>query len=195
MPKTIMFRSLSSLASALLIPCLGAGALNGCVLSQEDRVLNIPPLRNRPPRIMEEFTVTPDRVKMIIPSECPSIDFSFFAEDPDINDTLTVRWYVDYPASSAIVSELRLTPNPNGNTVRDQAKLTIDLSNRTLPVPASNLQQQGTHVVEALLFDFALSPQRKPYPITPATDGGIENPSYVVSYAWVVEASHNCPLP
>ena len=143
---------------------------------------------------MEEQPISPPtRVITIAPGECPQLDFSFSAEDPDINDTLTVRLYVDYPASSTVASELRLTPN--GNTVRDQVRLTIDLSNPSLPVPARNLQQPGTHVVEALLFDFVLNPERKPYPITPAGDGGIENPSYVVSYAWVVEASHACPLP
>ena len=186
-----MFRLLSSLASALLIPCLGAWALNACVLSQEDRVLNIPPLRNRPPRIMEELPLFPvDRV--IRPVGCPPLDFSFFAEDPDVNDTLTVRWYVDYPAAGSIDPDLRLTPN--GNTIRDQARQTINLSS-PLNIPASYLQQPGTHVVEALLFDFALGAQRRPLPIDPATDGGIPNPSYVVSYAWVVEVCPTCTCP
>jgi hypothetical protein len=189
-----MFRPLSSLASALLIPCLGAWALNACVLSQEDRVLNIPPLRNRPPRIMEELAVSPDpRKKVLAPSDgCPPLEFSFYAEDPDIKDTLTVRWYVDYPAAGSIDPDLRLAPNDN--TIRDQAKLTIDLSS-PLNIPASYLQQPGTHIVEALLFDFALGAQRRPLPFDPATDGGIPNPSYVVSYAWVVEVCPTCACP
>ncbi len=191
-----MFRPLSSLASALLIPCLGAWALDACVLSQEDRVLNIPPLRNRPPRIMEEFSVTPVRVTSIErPSDCLiPLDFSFFAEDPDINDTLTVRWYVDYPAAGPYDPDLRLTPNPNGSTIREQAKLTIDLQG-ALRVPASYLQQPGTHVVEALLFDNALGDGRRPLPFDPGTDGGIPNPSYVVSYAWVVKVCDTCGCP
>jgi len=189
-----MFRPLSSLASALLILGLGACALDGCVLPQEDRVLNIPLLRNRPPRIMEELAVLPSPRKItILPGEaCPKLEFSFFAEDPDINDTLTVRWYVDYPAAGPYDPDLRLTPN--GNTIRDQAKLTIDLCS-TLPVPASYLQLTGTHVVEALLFDFALGDLRRPVPIDPGTDGGIPNPSYVVSYAWVVELRSTCTCP
>ncbi len=190
-----MFRPLSSLASALLIPCLGAGALSSCVLPQEDRVLNIPLLRNRPPRVMEELTVTPDRVRVIGPGEgCPNLEFSFSAEDPDIDDTLTVRWYVDYPAANFIDPEQRL--RNNGNAIRDdKGSLVVTLASPGLRVPASYLQQPGTHVVEALLFDFALGEQRRPVPIDPATDGGIPNPSYVVSYAWVVEVCPTCACP
>jgi len=145
---------------------------------------------------MEELGVLPsNRKTTILPSEgCPTLHFSFSAEDPDINDTLTVRWYVDYPASSAIEPEQRLAIN--GQAIRDdKGSLDVDLSNHALAIPASFLQQPGTHVVEALLFDFALGELRRPVPFDPATDGGIPNPSYVVSYAWVVEASHACPLP
>jgi hypothetical protein len=146
---------------------------------------------------MEELPISPDPRKMALTpgSGCPTLDFSFFAEDPDVNDTLTVRWYVDYPVAGSIDPDLRLTPNPNGNTIRDQARLTIDLSSPGLSVPASYLQQPGTHLVEALLFDNALGAQRRPLPFDPGTDGGIPNPSYVVSYAWVVEVCPTCACP
>jgi hypothetical protein len=135
---------------------------------------------------MEELQISPDARKIVIApgGGCPRLDFSFFAEDPDVTDTLTVRWYVDYPVAGSIDPDLRLPPN--GKTIRDQATLTIDLG-RQLNIPAGYLQQSGTHVVEALLFDYALGAQRRPLPIDPGTDGGIPNPSYVVSYAWVVE--------
>lgn len=142
---------------------------------------------------MEELPVLPSPRKITIrPSDgCPTLEFSFFAEDPDIDDTLTVRWYVDYPLAGPYDPDLRLPRN--GNTIRDQAKLTIDLSS-TLRVPASYLQQEGAHVVEALLFDNALGELRRPVPFDAGTDGGIPNPSYVTSYAWVVECQTcRCP--
>jgi hypothetical protein len=145
---------------------------------------------------MEEQPISPDPRKKIIAAGdgCQLLEFSFFAEDPDVNDTLTVRWYVDYPAAGSIDPDLRLAPNPNGSTIRDQARLTVDLS-RPLNIPASYLQQPGTHIVEALLFDNALGAQRRPLPFDAGIDGGIPNPSYVVSYAWVVEVCPTCACP
>jgi hypothetical protein len=196
-----MFQPRSSLASSLLLLSLGACALSACFLSQEDQILNIPPQRNRPPRIMEEQQpITPDslaqgRIKRIAAvTDCQKLEFTFLAEDPDIDDRLMVRWYLDYPESPVIIEEQVLSTS--GKPIRDDAAyLAIDLSTPTLPAPLNRLYDQGTHVIEALLFDGALGPTRKPIPIAPATDGGVENPSYVVSYAWVVEVSQTCPPP
>src|SRR5712664_607010 len=187
-----MFRPRWSLASTLLLVLVGACSLSACLLSQEDRVLDIPPPRNRPPRIMEELPITPEnRVTVIPQGECPTLQFSFKAEDPEVGDTLFVNWYIDYSLGTGDAQVQMLSPT--GQTVRFlNNPFSLNLRG-TLDTPFRYLQQPGTHVVEALLFDGFLDARRQPLPITPATDGGIENPSYVVSYAWVVEVLSACP--
>ncbi len=187
-----MFWPRWSLASTLLLLCWGACALSACLLSQEDRVLNIPPQRNRPPRIMEELPIMPsNRVTVTPQNECPTLEFGFNSEDPDTGDTLRVSWYIDYSLTPrSAVFEQVLTPT--GQTIRERSTFSVDLTS-ALSGPASFLQVQGTHVVEALLYDWFLDGQRRPIPIDPALDGGIPNLSYVVSYAWVVEVVRSCP--
>ena len=191
-----MFHPRSSLASSLLLLSLGACALSACFLSQEDQILNNPPQRNRPPRIMEEQPIMQDSLalgrKITIDTDCPTLEFRFKAEDPDVDQPLRVLWYIDYPLFTGNALEQVL--NSNGQTVRsDEGSFSVDLTNPSLGFPARSLQQIGTHVVEALLFDGVLDAQRKPLPLDPALDGGIPNPSYVVSYGWVVETLRTCP--
>jgi len=192
-----MLSGARTLASTLLLLIGGPCTLGACVLPQEDRVLNFPPLRNRPPRIMEELNVKPDNRVIEIPvnvDPCPRLEFGFFAEDPDVDDTLNVRWFIDYHVLQNLgVAEQTLSPS--GKPVRDDTgSYTVDLAG-ALTEPEARLQLVGTHVVEAILFDGRLGPQRKPLPRTPAIDGGVENPSYAVSYAWVVQTMRSCPLP
>lgn len=188
-----MFLTRARLASTLLALGWVTGALSGCLLSQEDRVLNIPGQKNRPPRIMEELPITPENRLIdvgLAPDPCPELRFSFSAEDPDVNDPLTVRWYVDYQRTRAIADERFLAVS--GRPQRDeQGVLTVNLAS-ALPPPLNQLQLSGVHIVEAVLFDFRLAADRTPVPISGA-DGGILNPSYAVSYAWTVNASRPCP--
>jgi hypothetical protein len=138
---------------------------------------------------MEEQEITPNRVTMVPASECPVLQFKFSAEDPDVGDTLTVRWYVDYPLDLGFAEQ---TLSPTGQTFRGETTFSVNLTS-TLAFPLQFLQQPGTHVVEALLFDYRIDAARKPIPLSTAADGGIENLSYVVSYAWVVEVLRTCP--
>jgi hypothetical protein len=148
---------------------------------------------------MEELPIMPkDSLALgrviTIDTDCPTLQFGFTAEDPDIDQTLHVLWYIDYPQVIG-PAQPDQTLIPNGQTVRsEEGSFSVDLAS-TLGQPAQRLQTIGTHVVEALLYDGSLDLQRRPLPLTPATDGGIENPSYVVSYAWVVEVSRTCPPP
>ncbi len=160
--------------------------------------MNIPPQRNRPPRIMEEQPIFPkDSLALgrviTVDTDCPTLQFGFKAEDPDVDQTLRVAWYIDYPSYTGPAS-LEQALSPNGQAIRsDEGSFSVNLGNPTLALPAHLLQVSGTHVVEALLFDGVLDAQRRPLPLDPALDGGIPNLSYVVSYAWVVEVSRSCP--
>jgi hypothetical protein len=187
-----MFAARARLASTLLLLCWIAGALNGCLLSQEDRVLNIPAQQNRPPRIIEERLDPRDRVRRV--PDCSRLEFTFRAEDPDVNDQLKVRWYVDYQRTQSDILDNEQVLAPSGQPERlDPGYLSVDLTS-ALGLPASQLQVAGSHVVEAVLFDNQiLGPLRTPVPFTAADAGVVENPSFAVSYAWVVEALRNCP--
>src|SRR5262245_57433782 len=165
------------LASTLLAFSCATYVLSGCLLSQEDRVLDFPAQRNRPPRIMEELTITPNRFTQVQLSDpCPELKFEFNAEDPDVDQLLTVRWYIDYPRGFYPNEQPLL---PNGKPQRDErGSLTVNLASSLTP-PLNLLQSSGPHVLEAVLYDFHLGPERNPLPISGA-DGGILNPSYVV---------------
>ncbi len=184
-----------TLASRLLFLMFGACTLSACLLPQEDRVLNFPPLRNRPPRIMEELGVLPDPRVIAIGTGCPRLDFRFRAEDPDVDDTLFVRWYVDYTVLPFFIPDQEQRLAPSGRPIRnEQGSYSVDLASPSLRAPENLLQVPGTHVVEAILFDGTLfGLQRRPQPRSPAVDGGVENPSYAVSYAWVVQTPTRCP--
>lgn len=185
------------LASTLLLGLAGACALGACLLPQEDRQLNFPPLRNRPPRIVEQTVAPQNRViEVPVDQPCPSLEFRFLAEDPDVDQALTVRWYIDYHVFPASIEDAEQTIPANGKPIRDEpADLTVNLNSGSLNQPRNFLQNPGMHVVEAILFDGRLGAGRLPLPIAPATDGGVENPSYAVSYAWVVSAMRSCPFP
>jgi hypothetical protein len=191
-----MVAARARLASTLLALCWAASALSGCLLSQEDRVLDFPAQRNRPPRIMEELPIDGNRLTIVEQSSdpCPTLVFGFSAEDPDVDQDLTVRWYVDYPRVpvSAEDREQVLLANHSRAQRDTQGNLTVDLGG-VLNLPLNQLQLPVTHIVEAVLFDFRIGPDRKPIPISGA-DGGILNPSYAVSYAWVVDMRRTtCP--
>ena len=184
------------LASTLLPLLWAASALSGCLLSQEDRVLDFPLQRNRPPRIMEELTTLTPASRLTVVDDCRVLTFGFSAEDPDINqDPLTVRWYVDYPRVPSFAEDNEQFLAPSGRSQRDDpGLLTVNLESPALRPPLNQLQLPGMHIVEALLFDFHVGPDRKPLPISGA-DGGILNPSYAVTYAWVVDMNRTCPVP
>jgi hypothetical protein len=146
---------------------------------------------------MEELGVTPaNRVSVIdTATGCTKLDFSFRAEDPDVDDTLSVYWYVDYPVFPQFIPGREQRLAPSGRPRRDeQGSYSVDLASPSLGYPENLLQVPGTHVVEAILFDGTLfGLQRRPQPRAPAIDGGVENPTYAVSYAWVVQMQTRCP--
>ncbi len=187
-----MFGHPARLASTLLPLCWVACALSGCLLSQEDRVLNVPPQRNRPPRIIEERMNPLARFRQV--PDCNPLNLQIWAEDPDVNDTLKVRWYIDYQRTApSFVGDEQIIDASGQPERPDKIELTVDLSTRLGP-PADQLQRAGTHIVEAVVFDNRIvSPLRIPVPFTPADAGVVENPSYAASYAFVVETLRNCP--
>gem|GEM_PF-5473644 len=157
----------------------GVLASSACVLPQETRILDpVPPMQNRPPRIIEEQALvngSGDRVIYIGNGSGCSLDFSLRVADPDINDVLLVNWYAYQRPQSGLPIWLQEFIQPDGNTIRNQSATWNVTSLASAP-----FGQEGTYVVEALVADGSLDANRRPEPRPDGTT------TYVVSYAWTV---------
>src|SRR5678816_4922006 len=86
-----------AMASSLLT---GMGVMLGCLVPQDYRFSDDPPpFKNNPVKI--ELPVDPDVTTLTLNNgvgggtACVQ-DFTIFATDPDLNDLITVQWFVDY---------------------------------------------------------------------------------------------------
>ncbi|KFE70619.1 hypothetical protein [Hyalangium minutum] len=184
---------------ALLLRWLGlawvVGVAGGCLVPQDDTLLEggIPQRRNRPPRIVEN-QVQPSEpiINDFGTGGLCELDFSVIVEDPDVDDLVTVSWYLDYDSQrpTGFYSEVALANN--GQPQRgDRAMLRINLRAANSPLSAP-----GVHLVEAVVTDTRLV-GREPVPLSQVVlDGGgvIINPGYVVTHAWfVTTVGGGCP--
>jgi len=165
----------------------------GCLVPQDYRFSDDPPpFKNNPVKI--ELPVDPDVTTLTLNNgvgggtACVQ-DFTISAIDPDLNDLITVHWFVDY--------DERLNPGAFrefalanlGSAKRGPNTLHMDLNS-----PANPLAPQATHVLEALVADGQLV-NRDPQLKSNDPDAG-PNPSYVDRYVWVVRTeAGDCQLP
>jgi len=158
---------------------------SGCLIPQEDTLLvELPQRRNRPPRILENLVNPPQRITQDFGAagRC-ELEFSVAVEDPDVDDLITVSWYLDYNADSPTGYYRQVALLNNGQPQRgDRATLRINLSAANSP-----LREPGVHLVEALVSDARLVGREPEQRRVPLPDGGvIINPGYSVTYAWFV---------
>lgn len=156
-------------------------ASSACLLPQETQILNpVPPVQNRPPRIIEEQALlngSGDRIVYTGNGTGCSLDFSLKLSDPDLNDVLLVNWYAYQMSQSGLPIWLQefIQPDVPGNEIRNTSA-NWNVSSLTTP-PFS---QEGTYVVEVLVSDGSLDANRRPQPRPDGTT------TYVDSYAWTV---------
>lgn len=188
-----MESSRCALARRLLAPPLrwlglawAAGVAGGCLVPQDDTLLEgLPDRRNRPPRIVESQVQPPEPIIQDFGSAglC-ELEFSVIAEDPDVDDLLTVRWYLDYDTQNPTGPYREIQLANNGQPQRgERATLRINLRAANSPLSAP-----GVHLVEAVVADTRLV-GREPVPVGRVVlDGGgiILNPGYAVSHTWFV---------
>lgn len=183
--RQLLFHRVGWLALCLL--CGGVGA--GCLVPQDDHVLQDLPQTNHPPRIVEDL-VSPQSRIINTDTACPDLQFSAPVEDPDLGDMLTVRWYLsDFANTTPQQIREDSISNPTGQAVRkDPAALTINLQSTSSPLPP------GVHVLELLVSDGTLI-NRVPQPRDVPLDGGVGILTYVTTYAWVVNVTNTglCP--
>ncbi|MDY7227901.1 hypothetical protein [Hyalangium rubrum] len=187
-----MESSATPLAKGLLGPLLRwlglawvAWVAGGCLIPQDDTLLaELPQRRNRPPRILETQVQPLQRIIQDFgTNDLCELDFAVAVEDPDVDDLITVSWYLDYNTENptGFYREFQLTNN--GQPQRgDRATLRINLRAANSP-----LSEPGVHLVEALVSDARLVNREPEQRRVPLADGGfLINPGYVVTYAWFV---------
>lgn len=166
----------------------GVLLLGGCLLPQDDTLLDPLPQKNRPPRILEQNVQPAQNVS--VATNC-SIEFSAFVEDPDVDDKLTYRWYIDYNPTAGSLTRTPFEEGQllnNGQPVRSSsATYKGDTGNTSTP-----LAEIGLHRVTLMVFDGTLGVFDGPGSVPPAdpvegVDAG--NPHYSDSYTWIVDVS------
>ncbi|HEY8210179.1 MAG TPA: hypothetical protein VIG99_21995 [Myxococcaceae bacterium] len=180
------------MASGLLML---AAVMFGCLVPQDYRFSDdAPPFKNNPVKIVHPdppgTTITLNNGIGGGGGTACSEDFAVSAEDPDLNDPITVRWYVDYdPGMNPGILREQLLSNV-GSAQRGPSSVRMDLN-----APGNPLVQQGFHVVEVLVADGLLDDDRLPLPKSVDPDAGV-NPSFVDRYVWTVKTlPGDCPLP
>ncbi|XXF74998.1 hypothetical protein P2318_18165 [Myxococcaceae bacterium GXIMD 01537] len=164
-----------------LLGLMVAAASGACLIPQDDTYLaGVPEQRNRPPRIVESQVQPADRIIQDFGAGglC-EVEFSIIVEDPDVDDSISVRWYVD---GNPLRQETKLTNN--GQALRsDRATLRASLRAANSPLAAP-----GTHLVEAFVADgFTIDREPAPDRTIKLPDGGvIYDPVYTATYAWFV---------
>jgi hypothetical protein len=143
-----------------------------------------PPSTNRSPAIADPRPDSP-----VATGNGPTciVTFTALAEDPDLNDTLVARFYVDDFGKNANPAREIDVP-PSGGVRRElQISLAESIGSATNP-----LHSGGTHLVELLLSDGVLE-GREPQPRSRLSDGS-QIPTFAVTYAWDlnVEQGKDC---
>lgn len=179
-------------AGRLLVGLLVLGQA-ACLIPQDDPILvPLPPTRNRPPRIQEN-SVTPPRSfpapTLFTGDNCPEqVLFGVTLEDPDVDDVLTLRWFIDYDPNNNPVSfgtETRVSTT--GAAVRGALEQTFSLR------PGSPLAVPGIHLVEAVVADGQLI-GREPQPLARDEQGNVTEVSYSDTFAWYISVEDQvCP--
>ncbi|MCI0669346.1 MAG: hypothetical protein L0Y64_02675 [Myxococcaceae bacterium] len=151
--------------------------------------------------------MTPGRIVSLSTLDGCQQGFSFQVADSDLDDTLYVRWYVDFdptprPPPYRIDHESIIQPNlPPRN--REEIRDTSATFEVRTDVPGSPIVVPGVHLVEAYVADAPLHEVeenglrviRPLGEITVPPDGGTPDQPFVVSYAWFVTTPQGCPVP
>src|SRR5260370_16770140 len=151
-----------------------------CLVPQESRVLQtMPAAQNRPPTIVEQQAL-PARVVHTGNGAGCRLNFSLKVSDPDLGDTLFVRWwaYMTFDPTQLPQNEQIIQPDTPGSEIRNTSAVwNIDLSGPGNPFPLD-----GAYAVEAFVADVPLI---APHPQPPTLHRTLLT-TYAVSYVWVV---------
>jgi hypothetical protein len=113
--------------------------------------------------------------------------FSATVSDPDIGDTLNVRWVVDYPPytnATRLGNQMPISPSSNGQPINQQVSQTVYCNLINSAVPPSD----GKHQLELIVADRAFSTLST---LTPdnVLDSIDDSSGFVVRAAWTIVIS------
>jgi hypothetical protein len=195
--KSALRRLASELLPRLAVTGWGLGAIlwasGGCLLPQDETYLSeLPQPRNRPPRIVESQVQPSERIIRGYGAGLCALEFSVIVEDPDVGDTLSAHWYVDYEPSQSRGADLEYSLAPSSKPLREDRAYFRDRYGAI----GSRLSTPGDHLVEVVISDSRLL-GREPQPrLIKLPDGTIHaDPGYTATYAWFVKtvAGGDCP--
>jgi hypothetical protein len=172
----------------LSLLCGGLSA--GCLVPQDDHVLQDLPQLNHPPRIVEDG-LSPQPRLINTDKACGELQFSAPVEDPDLGDLLVTQWFLSDFANTTPLNPVKqeAVTNATGQAIRkDPANFTLRLQDTANPITP------GLHVVELLLSDGTVI-NRVPQPRDVPCDGGTGILTYTTTYAWMVNVADTgvCP--
>jgi hypothetical protein len=160
-------------------------ASGGCLLPQEESYLNEFPIpRNRPPRIVEKQVQPSERIIRGYGSDVCELQFSVIVEDPDLADSLSAYWFIDYDPNQPRGAD-NVDPIASGDkAVRDQRSY---FTPQFGSVEYSRLNTPGEHVIEVVVSDNGLV-GREPQPFIRTLPDGTDfkDPGYTTTYVWFV---------
>lgn len=174
----------SSQGRATCVLAVGLGLLVGCLLPQDDTLLDEPPrFMNRSPRIIESLVLPQERIIQDFGGSRCELTFEVAVEDPDVDDRIKVHWFIDYSPQDPRGPYREIALTNNGEARRpDRGTLRINLASAN-----SVLSTPGLHVVEALVSDAELTDRQPESQVVNLPDGGsIIDPGFVISHSWVV---------
>lgn len=196
MARGLLFRALVR----TLAVAFACSTTSGCLALQDQPYIGDFPLTatvNHPPVILESL-VEPQRPGRGLPLVvktgvgCPdTVTFRVRVYDTDVEDPLSVRWFVDYdtspPFNGYVFDEIE--SQAVRTAVRnDPAEFVVDLRAGT------GLGEAGFHLVEAMVSDSREFTTREEA-FTPPQPGEVGAPSPRTTYAWFIrtEESASCP--
>jgi hypothetical protein len=170
-------RSALRLASALL---LVTPQMIACLGPQDDTELPPDPIyRNRRPYLVENLIKPTVYVETGTTTTC-FVDLSITVADPDVDDPIYVRWFVDYDSDAETVHEKEQSIASDGNEVRASAA-TYRVNPGAVTGPFTD---PGRHLVEAVVADGTIIGR------LPEADD-----KYSVTHSWIVniDPTITCP--
>ena len=169
--------------------------MTGCLLPQPDCCLTPPArVRNQPPQVNADLTDPPPPTWTQGPGDCHKT-FKVFVTDPDANDFIHVRWFVDFnqnPSQSGF----------DGITVgQSEFELPFDLTTSSTSTYDLLLRNGTRHIVEALVTDCREGFNGHAMAVTNRVEGDVDggvapDPNYLVAVTWFVtvdSAKAQCP--
>lgn len=168
----------------------------GCLALQDQPYIGDFPLTatvNHPPVILESL-VEPQRPGQGKPllvktgSGCPdTITFRVRVYDTDIDDPLSVRWFVDYdvspPFNGYVFDQIESQTVPTA-VRNDPAEFVVDLRSGT------GVAEPGFHLIEAMVSDSREFTTREE-PFVPPQPGEVGAPSPRTTYAWFIQTDRD----